>query len=114
MNQFYKIIEGEHVINGRKIICRPYFDGKIKNKFLQDLQKRRVFVKNIPTHYSDNVLTKIFSAHGEVLRAYAIREVINRKSKGFGYVSFKNESDAQKLIERGFISSLEGNKIQCL
>jgi polyadenylate-binding protein len=51
-------------------------------------------VKNFPhPDFSEEELTQIFAKYGEITSAVIMRDE-NQKSKGFGFVSFKNSADA--------------------
>lgn len=110
--QFETIVNQSHMFFGRKITCRPFFQGNEKQEYLKRLSLRRIFIKNIPLHYSDQMLTRIFEQYGEVIRSYSIRDA-SGKSKGFGFVSFANTRVAQGIVQSGAVPTPEGNLIHC-
>ena len=73
---------------------------------------RRIYVKNIPLHYSDTLLNKIFSRYGRVTKAYIIRDRFT-KSRGFGFVSFHDTFVAQNLVRMGFVMTPDTTRIFC-
>ena len=61
--------------------------------------KKTVFVKNVPKDIETIVLSKILSSvFGEVANLRIMRTAKN-ESRGYGYITFKNEEDAKKAID---------------
>ena len=61
--------------------------------------KKTVFVKNVPKNIETIVLIRIFSSvFGEVTNLRIMRTSKN-ESRGYGYITFKNEEDAKKAID---------------
>lgn len=57
-----------------------------------------LFVGNLDRSITNDDLRDAFSAHGEVQRATVITDKETRQSKGFGFVAFADESQAQAAI----------------
>ena len=53
----------------------------------------RIFVGNLAGEVTDDSLLKAFSKYGSVQKAKVIRDKRTTKSKGFGFVSFKEGDD---------------------
>ncbi len=60
---------------------------------------KKVYVGNLPFKYKGKELRELFSKFGEVEFATVILDKFNRnRSKGFGFVTFINDADADKAI----------------
>ncbi|PJE81379.1 RNA-binding protein [Candidatus Pacearchaeota archaeon CG10_big_fil_rev_8_21_14_0_10_32_42] len=60
---------------------------------------KKVYVGNLPFKYKGKELRELFSQFGEVEFATVILDKFNRnRSKGFGFVTFVEEEDANKAI----------------
>jgi len=75
-------------------------------------QVKRVYVGNLPFRYRGKDLREIFSKFGEVEYATVILDKFNRRrSKGFGFVTFVNDADADKAIKEMDGKELDGRKV---
>jgi RNA recognition motif-containing protein len=60
---------------------------------------KRLYVGGLPYATRDADLKDTFSEAGEVASATVIMDRATGRSKGFGFVEFVNDSDADKAIE---------------
>jgi len=60
---------------------------------------KKLYVGNLPYSTTDNDLRDMFAACGEVASATIIMDKMSGRSKGFGFVEFASDSDADKAIE---------------
>jgi len=72
---------------------------------------RKVFVGNLPWSVGYEELKKLFNSYGEIEDAVVMADKDRRKSKGFGFVTFKDESSAQKAIAEMNGKDIEGREI---
>ncbi len=56
-------------------------------------------------------LGQLFAEAGEVSEATVITDKYSGRSKGFGFVEFASEADAQKAIEMFHDKEVEGRKL---
>ncbi len=63
------------------------------------MDKNKLFVAGIPWSTTSEALKELFSQYGEVSEAVIITDRETGRSKGFGFVTFVNEADAQKALE---------------
>jgi len=61
---------------------------------------KKLYVGNLPYSTSDNDLREMFAGIGEVASATIIMDKMSGRSKGFGFVEFANDADADKAIEQ--------------
>jgi RNA recognition motif-containing protein len=62
--------------------------------------KNKLYVGNLPYSVTNDDLKSLFSEFGEVADARVITDRHSGRSKGFGFVEFANEDDAQKAIDQ--------------
>ncbi|MFC1810395.1 RNA recognition motif domain-containing protein [Patescibacteria group bacterium] len=60
---------------------------------------KKLFVGNIEWGVTDDQLKELFAAHGEVEEAVIIKDKFSGRPKGFGFVTFVNDDDADKAVE---------------
>ncbi|KAG4066361.1 hypothetical protein HA402_000585 [Bradysia odoriphaga] len=73
-------------------------------------QPKRLHVSNIPFRFRDPDLRSMFGQYGTILDVEIIFN--ERGSKGFGFVTFANSSDAERARERLHGTVVEGRKIE--
>ena len=59
----------------------------------------KLYVGNLSFDVSDAELEQAFSEYGEIASATVIKDRDSNRSKGFGFVEFVQEADAQKAKE---------------
>lgn len=65
------------------------------------MEKNKLFVGSLPWSINSDSLRNLFSQYGEIVDAVVITDRDTGRSKGFGFVTFKNEEDANKALEMG-------------
>ena len=63
------------------------------------MDKHKLFVGSLPWSVTSDGLKELFAQYGEISEAIIISDRNTGRSKGFGFVSFVNEADAQKALE---------------
>ena len=59
----------------------------------------KLFVGSLPWSASDEDLQNAFAAHGNVLSAKVVTDKETRRSRGFGFVEFETESEANAALQ---------------
>jgi cold-inducible RNA-binding protein len=72
---------------------------------------KRLFVGGIPYSTTEPQLQELFSGAGNVVSCRIITDRYSGRSKGFGFVEFETEEEAQKAVEMFNEYELEGRKI---
>ncbi len=72
---------------------------------------KKLFVGSLEWGVTEQDLQDLFSPYGEIEEAIVIKDKFSGRSKGFGFVSFTKEEDADKAAEELNESELKGRKI---
>lgn len=56
----------------------------------------KLFVGNLDWGTTNEELQELFAKYGEVEEAFIVRDKFTHRSKGFGFVTFTNEEEAEK------------------
>jgi len=76
----------------------------------QHLSDTNLYIKNLPPEYSDQDLAKLVEGCGKVKSMKAIIDKQTNKCKGFGFIDFETNEDAQlainQLQKKGFTAQL--------
>ena len=70
-----------------------------------------IYVGNLHYKVDEDVLKEIFEEYGEVGSVKIVTDSVTRKSKGFGFVSMNNDTEANQAIEELNEGELMGRKI---
>ena len=73
---------------------------------------KKLYVGNISFDVSDEELKQAFSEYGEIASATVIKDRQTDRSKGFGFVEFTQDADAQKAKEAMNGKELGGRAIK--
>ena len=68
---------------------------------------KKLYVGNLTFNMTDRELEEAFAEFGEILSATVVKDRISGRSKGFGFVEFANDEDADKARE-----ALDGKEIK--
>ena len=72
---------------------------------------KRLFVGGLPYSVTSQQLNDMFAAVGKVSSANVITDKFTGNSKGFGFVDFEDDKDADEAIKKLNESEVEGRKI---
>ncbi len=72
----------------------------------------KVFVSGLPYKVQNEELKAYFESAGTITDAVVIFDKMTRRSKGFGFVTFETEAQAQKSIEMFNETDFEGRIIR--
>jgi len=71
----------------------------------------KLFIGNLSWAIDSQQLEEIFSAIGEVTDAFVLTDRETGRSRGFGFVTFANEEDAQRAIDEMNEKEVDGRAI---
>jgi len=72
----------------------------------------KLYVGNLAFSMNDESLKKAFSEFGEVEEASVIMDKFSGRSKGFGFVSFKDDDAAKKAMSEMNEKEVEGRQLK--
>ena len=64
-----------------------------------NMDKNKLFVGGLPWSLTNETFGELFAQYGEIVEAVIIFDRDTGRSKGFGFITFKNEEDAKKALE---------------
>jgi RNA recognition motif-containing protein len=70
-----------------------------------------IYVGNLHYKVDEDVLKEIFEEYGEVTAVKIVTDSVTRRSKGFGFVTMTNETEAKQAVEELNDGELMGRKI---
>ncbi|HLC64115.1 MAG TPA: RNA-binding protein [Patescibacteria group bacterium] len=73
---------------------------------------KKLYVGGLPYGTTDESLKDGFSAAGSVVSATVITDKFSGRSKGFGFVEYSSDEDAQKAISMFDGKDFEGRNIK--
>lgn len=73
---------------------------------------KKLYVGNLDYTATEQDLETLFSEHGEVLSTTIIKDRYSGRSKGFGFVEFANNEDAQKAKQALNGQDLKGRALR--
>ncbi|MFH1607621.1 MAG: RNA-binding protein [archaeon] len=72
----------------------------------------KIYVGNLPFGVDNNKLKELFSSYGEVEEATVIMNKFNGRSKGFGFVTLKDDESAKKAIAEMNDKEVDGRQLK--
>lgn len=77
-----------------------------------DRRHASLLVRNLKYETSPEKLKQVFSKFGEIRDVYLPLDYYTKKPRGFGFVEFFSQTDAEEAIREMFGYELDGNKIE--
>lgn len=72
---------------------------------------KKLFVGNLPFTFTDDQMTQLFAAYGTVQAVNIVKDKYTGKSRGFGFVEFAVDEDADKAAAALNDTDQDGRKI---
>ncbi|MFC2094435.1 RNA recognition motif domain-containing protein [Bacteroidota bacterium] len=72
---------------------------------------KKLFVGSLPWAMNDEALKEAFASHGNVTSANIVTDRHSGRSRGFGFVEFENDSEADAAMEALNGSEIDGRNI---
>ena len=73
---------------------------------------KKLYVGNLDYTVTEQDLETLFSEHGELLSTTVVKDRYSGRSKGFGFVEFANNEDAQKAKQAINGQDLKGRALR--
>ncbi len=71
----------------------------------------RLYVGNLPYNVAEGDLQDLFSQAGEIRDVTVIKDRDTQRSRGFGFVEFANQADAEKAIQMFEGYDMDGRRL---
>jgi len=72
----------------------------------------KIYVGNLPYSFGDKELSEAFASFGEITEAVVVKDRYSGRSKGFGFVTFADESAASKAVEAMNGKEIDGRELK--
>ena len=72
---------------------------------------KRIYVGNLPWSVTKAKIEELFSSFGEIEDALVVANKYTGRSRGFGFVTFKKETDADKATKEMNEKAVEGRNL---
>ncbi len=72
----------------------------------------KLYVGNLSWNIDDSKLNELFSEFGKVASASVITDRYSGRSKGFGFVEFADDAEAQKAIDAMNGKEVDGRELK--
>ncbi|SMN21863.1 similar to Saccharomyces cerevisiae YPL043W NOP4 Nucleolar protein, essential for processing and maturation of 27S pre-rRNA and large ribosomal subunit biogenesis [Maudiozyma saulgeensis] len=92
-------------------MSEPVKESRKVSQFDKNLDLQTLFVRSIPEGVTDETLTSFFSNFAPLKHAVVVKDV-NKKSRGFGFVSFASEADAEDALHKSRKAKLENHLLR--
>ncbi|KAJ3054309.1 hypothetical protein HK097_002134 [Rhizophlyctis rosea] len=79
---------------------------------LQEHDSTQIFVGNLAWSTNDDSLHAAFSTYGQVTNSIVLKDQETQRSRGFGFVTYDRQEDAQAAIEAMDGQQLDGRQIR--
>lgn len=73
---------------------------------------KKLYVGNLDFGVDDGKLKELFSEFGDIEEAIVLKDKFSGRSKGFGFVTFVNDEDADKAIAEMNDKEADGRKLK--
>ena len=109
---YQRIVNTEHVINGRAIDCHDSFKKSDDPEKFKENANKKIFVGGISLETTDDDLHSYFSRFGVVRQAYVIKDPVSRRSKKFGFAIMKDQTAVDAVLAVP-LHSIRGIPVSC-
>lgn len=72
---------------------------------------KRIYVGNLPWSVTKDKLDELFSSFGEIEESLVVVNKYTGRSRGFGFVTFKNDADADKALAEMNEKEVDGRNL---
>ncbi|MBL7059098.1 RNA-binding protein [Candidatus Pacearchaeota archaeon] len=73
---------------------------------------KKIYVGNLPWSVDHDKLKELFASYGDIEEATVISDKYSGRSKGFGFVTYVNDADADKAIAEMNEKDIEGRPLK--
>lgn len=93
------LVSKHHMLLGKLFEIRELVDGSTNSEIIKEISRRKIFLSNLKSSTREEDLSEFFDQFGKVEEVLISRDPHSQQSKGFGFVIFKEEQDASKVLK---------------
>ncbi|OMJ94370.1 hypothetical protein SteCoe_2413 [Stentor coeruleus] len=116
-SEIEKILSQDHNLDGKKIDCKQAVPREAATNpptLSQDLFKtKKMFVGGLPQDVTEELFKGFFEQFGEVEDSVVMLDRETGRPRGFGFVTFKSEDSADKVLENHSKNYINGKWVEC-
>ena len=111
------ILSQNQILDGKKVDCKravPREQGHAQvTSAVPEFKTKKMFVGGLPPDVNDEVFRNYFEQFGEVDDSVVILDKETSRPRGFGFITFKNEDTADKVLENYEKNIINGKWVEC-
>jgi heterogeneous nuclear ribonucleoprotein A1/A3 len=94
-------IDGKFVYVNLAVLGKQFIESQNKdnNQSLDDVDKRKLFIRNLNPSTTVEALKTYFSMHGEIESCNIVMDKVTKRSKNYGFVIYKNSASAARALK---------------
>lgn len=96
----------QHTIDGRQI------DAKRSVPQEQKPKSKKIFVGGLAPETMEGQFREYFEQFGKIADAQIMQDHLSGRSRGFGFVTFEEESSVEKVFSSGTMHEISGKKVE--
>jgi RNA recognition motif-containing protein len=99
--------------SSHKGLCFSFITRQVGVTRKVTFMSNKLFVGNLAWSVTSEKLHEVFSSFGPLVEAKVLTDHQTGRSRGFGFVTFKNEEDADRATAEMHNKEIEGRPIRC-
>jgi len=103
-----KATQDTHVLDGRTIDAKP----SVPQGDQQRPRSKKIFVGGLAPDTTEDQFKEYFEKYGVVLEAQIMVDHTSMRSRGFGFITFEDESSVQKVFAAGSHHEIAGKRVE--
>lgn len=104
-------IDGTDTEPHDKAVVRAINSEYRPNKFVKGRPENTIFISNLNPKTTKDIVRDYFSKYGIIKRFRLVRDIVTGFSKGYAFVEYEKESDAEEAYRRAYKTELDGKNI---
>lgn len=96
-SQCYEI-DSKNIFVNLAALGKQYIESK-DSQSIDDVEKRKLFVRNLNPTTTVESLKSYFSMHGDIESCNVVMDKVTKKSKNYGFVIYKNSASTSRALK---------------
>ena len=111
------ILSHPQILDGKKVDCKKAVPREQSHtqatSAVPSFKTKKMFVGGLPPDVNDEVFRNYFEQFGEVDDSVVILDKETNRPRGFGFITFKDEDTADKVLENYEKNIINGKWVEC-